>query len=71
MPVKDITLVPQGLESFGRVQLILGVYDKNGNLIDLVPVHQDIRVDSMQEAAVLARNETATFKLKVRLKPGH
>lgn len=70
LPVRDITLVPQGEGSFGRVQLFLGVYDKEGNLMDLIPVQQDIRVETSQQEAVLARNESATFKLKVRLKPG-
>jgi hypothetical protein len=71
LPVRDITLVPQGEGSFGRVQLFLGVYDEKGNLMDIVPVQQDIRVETSQQEAVLARNENATFKLKVRLKPGN
>jgi VWFA-related protein len=70
LPVRDITLVPQGEDAFGRVQLFLGVYNEEGNMIDLVPVQQDIKVESAQQSAVVERNESATFKLKVRLKPG-
>lgn len=70
LPVRDITLVPQSDGTFGRVQLFLGVYDAKGNLLDIVPLTQDVRIDPAQQEAVLARNENATFKLKVRLSPG-
>jgi len=70
VPVRDLTLVPQGEQSFGRVQVVLGVYDEHGNLLDLVPTQQDIRVEATMVERVLAEGENASFKLNVRLKPG-
>lgn len=70
IPVRDITLLPQGERSYGRVQIYLAVYDAEGRLMDIVPTSQDVEVESERLAQVLDAGETASFALKVRLKPG-
>jgi VWFA-related protein len=70
MPVRDITLVPEGTQSHGRVRVFLAVYDAEGKLMDIVPNAQDILVENEQMAQALDPERTATFALKVKLKPG-
>jgi VWFA-related protein len=70
IPVREITLLPQGERSYGRVQIYLAVYDAEGRLMDIIPNTQDVQVESDRIDQVLATGEAASFALKVRLKPG-
>lgn len=70
IPVREITLLPQGESSYGRIQVYLAVYDAEGKLMDIVPTTQDVQVESDRLSQVIAAGEAASFAVKVRLKPG-
>lgn len=69
MPLEEITLVPNGDRSSGRVQLYLAIYDDAGKLVDLVRANQDVHVT---EEALHAEkpNKSASFAMRFKLKPG-
>jgi VWFA-related protein len=69
MPVADITTIPDGADSLGKVAVYLAIYDREGRLLDLVPKEQDVRIES-ETAATGDGSRTASFALKLKLKPG-
>lgn len=70
MPVDDITLIPEGAASLGRVGVYLAIYDRDGRLLDLVPREQDVRLEQEGSDAAADEARTASFALKLKLKPG-
>ena len=70
MPVDDITLIPEGEASLGRVGVYLAIYDRDGRLLDLVPREQDVRLEQEGSDAAADEARTASFALKLKLKPG-
>jgi VWFA-related protein len=70
MPIDEITLVPQGEEAGGRVQLYLAIYDDQGALVDLVRTHQDVHVKSADLGGAPDPSKAASFAMRFKLKPG-
>ena len=65
IPLRNVTLIPQGEDMIGRVHLYLAIYDPEGNLVDLIREAQDVRVAA---AKVADAEDDAPARFGLRLK---
>jgi VWFA-related protein len=65
VPLDEVTLIPQGDDMVGRINLYLAVYDKEGKLVNVYRNQQDIQIPSRKVAAARA-DVPARFGLTVR-----
>lgn len=68
VPMSQITLLPQGDDLVGRVHVLVTIYDRDGNVVDLIREQQDVRV-AAQKVEGAAENAPARFGLKLREMP--
>lgn len=68
VPMGQITLLPQGDDLVGRVHVLVTIYDREGNVVDLVRERQDVRV-AAEKAAAAGSEAPARFGLRLREMP--
>lgn len=51
VPIRDITLIPQGDVMVGRIHLYVAIYDPTGNLVKLITNRQDLQISAEKLAA--------------------
>lgn len=68
IPMSQITLLPQGDDLVGRVHVLVTIYDRQGNVVDLVRERQDVRV-AAAKAAAAGDDAPARFGLRLREMP--
>ncbi|HEX2162855.1 MAG TPA: VWA domain-containing protein [Thermoanaerobaculia bacterium] len=68
IPMSQITLLPQGEDLVGRVHVLVTIYDREGNVVDLIRERQDVRV-AAAKAAAAGEAAPARFGLRLREMP--
>jgi VWFA-related protein len=68
IPMSQITLLPQGDDLVGRVHVLVTIYDRQGNVVDLIREQQDVRV-AAAAAAAAGGDAPARFGLRLREMP--
>lgn len=68
IPMSQITLLPQGDDLVGRVHVLVTIYDRDGNVVDLIRERQDVRV-AAQKVEGAPGDAPARFGLKLREMP--
>lgn len=68
IPMSQITLLPQGDDLVGRVHVLVTIYDRQGNVVDLIREQQDVRV-AATKAAAAGGDAPARFGLRLREMP--
>ena len=68
IPMSQITLLPQGDDLVGRVHVLVTIYDRQGNVVDLIRERQDVRVGAAKAAAA-GDDAPARFGLRLNEMP--
>lgn len=68
IPMSQITLLPQGDDLVGRVHVLVTIYDRDGNVVDLIRERQDVRV-AAEKVEGAPEDAPARFGLKLREMP--